>query len=310
MIAAWDGVAPRRGLCSECGLELDWDDLLNPRHAFPPWFAETPRFGTPQWFLVRLVKTAWKTRRPSRFWRSVRMEHGPSPAAMAACAVLGVLGGYVGVMAISISVSLIALVLRMQRGWGAGAARGLPSFFSLEAVGGAFLEPLAHGPTRWYFSRRTPLGPLDVHIAVLMLMLAVMPLTFALLPQTRRRFKVLPRHVARVGVYSFPVAAALLCVFTVAAAAWSLFASLMRRLAGVAVNEWPVLAWFERHSILLAAVPVLLWMLWWWRCGLRHYLQVPRAGSTAVLLACLSLVAALAALSLIPGVLFRLTYNW
>ena len=79
-----------RSRCPECGLEFDWEEVLNPNLRPHPYLYE--HHGGRRKFrrLIRTVVASWK---PWRFWRTMRMTHQRFPGRLAAYAViLAVLG--------------------------------------------------------------------------------------------------------------------------------------------------------------------------------------------------------------------------
>ena len=72
IIAAWADVCPLEGVCSECGLEVRWEEILSPKFAPPAWsFEHTPRPSASRFFRTHARATVV----PS-FWRGLRLEHG------------------------------------------------------------------------------------------------------------------------------------------------------------------------------------------------------------------------------------------
>jgi hypothetical protein len=70
VVATWTEACPLSGVCSECGLEVAWRDVLGEQR-LPGWsfeHAPWPAIGA-------LAKTLWLAWRPRRFWRILRMDH-------------------------------------------------------------------------------------------------------------------------------------------------------------------------------------------------------------------------------------------
>lgn len=70
VIDSWTRSCPLRGICSECGLEFAWRDLLDPRFKIKPWFFEHALRRHVRSFMY----TLWRAVRPWSFWRWVRLE--------------------------------------------------------------------------------------------------------------------------------------------------------------------------------------------------------------------------------------------
>jgi len=72
-VATWTESCPLAGVCTECGLELSWPEVLQPEKYEPRWCIEfEPRRR-------RVVRAAFKTFGrsfvPWRFWLEIRMSH-------------------------------------------------------------------------------------------------------------------------------------------------------------------------------------------------------------------------------------------
>ena len=67
---SWTDSCPIHGICSECGLDFAWRDLLNPALAFPPWSFEHWRRLSP----FKWCATNRRTWNPFRFFRIMRIE--------------------------------------------------------------------------------------------------------------------------------------------------------------------------------------------------------------------------------------------
>lgn len=73
VIESWKRECPISGVCSECGLEFEWSELLSPHHTVARWCVEYA-WG---W---RIVESSFKTLlmilfSPARFWRELKMVH-------------------------------------------------------------------------------------------------------------------------------------------------------------------------------------------------------------------------------------------
>jgi len=72
-MATGEQSCPIEGVCTECGLEIAWRELLNPTHIKPRWCVEYAK----SWWRVpgRAIRTLMATCWPWFFWRSLRMAH-------------------------------------------------------------------------------------------------------------------------------------------------------------------------------------------------------------------------------------------
>jgi hypothetical protein len=76
VIASWSDSCPISNSCTECGLDIQWSEILNPIFAEPnKWFieAKSPLRGLAR----RMLGTFLMALRPWRFWREVRMVNEP-----------------------------------------------------------------------------------------------------------------------------------------------------------------------------------------------------------------------------------------
>ncbi len=81
-IATWHEACPLRGTCTECGLAIQWAEVLLPEKFEPRWCVEfvkpLRRFG---WACVR---TSVRSGRPFRFWSTLKMSMPARPARLMA----------------------------------------------------------------------------------------------------------------------------------------------------------------------------------------------------------------------------------
>lgn len=183
-----------QGVCSECGLEFKWRDVLDPERAVPRWFVEKAHariYRTLPGTTLRACLTPW------RFWRSVKMHFPMRPVRMIAFLIFMVLGFHLAAGV----VPLLTAVNNVISGMSASRVSG--------EFAGLLLNPYTtsyDAPTIWVGSfpitfevwRTINAGPI-MGIALICLM----PLVPLLLRQTRRHFKVRAAHVWRITAYTF-----------------------------------------------------------------------------------------------------------
>jgi len=288
-VAAWERIEPAAcplgGVCSECGLGFEWCDILNPRLGANGLFFELAEHKRVRAY----VATAWRALKPGRFWSWVRMEHPVRPArlAMVVPAAALVAGASLG----------IVLVL----GWTFEMVRGL--------VLGRFWGPIGWSDLFWsgratgwtqYFTEWPQWWPRP-WLALSLLAVVLMPLTFLLLPETLRRGRVRRRHLLRVwayGLVSLPVALAMPVVLMLVVRA-AILVDLRRHGAGYWLKGLGV--WMGRQSWVLGVGCVAVWMVWWWWAATGRYLRLPRAGLVAGVMAVLAMLLAAAVIAAMPG---------
>jgi hypothetical protein len=94
VVASWREACPLTGICTECGLELEWADVLSARLSLPRWSVEGCR-GLHSWIKRLGPQLFMATVRPRLLLRRIRMEHAfrplPLVASFAGLVVLPVL---------------------------------------------------------------------------------------------------------------------------------------------------------------------------------------------------------------------------
>jgi len=71
LVTTWEDRCPLEGVCSECGLNLRWAEVLRPEKFEPRWCVEfaARRLSVPRAAWRTLVRSFW----PWRFWSRLRM---------------------------------------------------------------------------------------------------------------------------------------------------------------------------------------------------------------------------------------------
>jgi len=273
--ATWIDSCPVEGVCSECGLEHLWRDVLVPRFATPTWCIEYGQ-GTKGMF-KSFLQTSAMILRPSRFWGELRMSHPIHAKRLVVVLLIVPLVAYV--------------VLALNVGWMTSQSNPGMANRTFPRVATAFLHgtiapwsarnattgvsPKWHavkyrfsmlsnslrairtgiddwptGNRDWLFSYRSLQGILTV---------IACPLMFAALPISRRRAKVHWEHIFRVGMYGL--------VFTLIPITFDILSQF-----GIVVRR--------SHAILAAAImSALLFVVlsWWWGVATSRYLRMPHA---------------------------------
>lgn len=112
VVATWKDSCPLEGVCSECGLQYRWAEILRPEKFEPRWCVEfVPRS---RGFPAACVKTFLRSFWPWGFWRRIRMSHEIRPRRLAIYAALLFL--LPAVFTYVIGQSTVAICLRWQIG--------------------------------------------------------------------------------------------------------------------------------------------------------------------------------------------------
>jgi hypothetical protein len=263
--AANEGRLDGRGVCSECGLEFDWADVLDPWRTRVRGFVEHAERGV----FIAVWRTWALALGPSRFWSRVKVEMALRPSRMVLWLVLGPAllwaAGCLAAQLIELPMPWPGLPASMHRHW---------------------IEPddnLVYRGYRYmgYLSafHRLPAavtGPLAASLMI--------PVVLVLLPDTRRLAKIRAGHVLRGAAYGL---------------AWMLPVLLLRDLCRVLSAIWNVeqsaspmrLMWRRSPQMMHGAQPIVqlthtLWFLWmlvlvlwimaWWWFALRVGWKVER----------------------------------
>lgn len=280
-VAAWEGACPLRGVCSECGLELWWADVLNPSLAVPAWSFEHARGR----LLRRLVATSWRAGAPWLLWKRLRME---DPISLRRLLYLAL----VWLALAHLAIGLEHAMANYQAALSSGSATSGVQAATMAAP--SLLWP--YTGQVWYGAgwRVWPAQP-PVRITSVLLMLALLlliPLTLLLLPDSLRRAKVRRRHIVRGSAYA-------LAVVPVIAALWAV-TSLLGRLD---VRIWVWSSW--QYVSMFGGLIVLLGFAWqwlhWWMFA-RRYLRLPHGAAVAAMMIVLPAMFLLTVAAVLDGV--------
>lgn len=242
----WAESCPTRGVCSECGLEFEWSELLAPVTAPPEWFAERAGSRFPPGPMMSL-RTWWHALTPGRFWSAIGLRHRVDLNAMFGFTMISVLMLYAAAMA-------WVLFRGVQLGWFGGGRRP-PSGWQWLALTG--------WPWRMSTSVYFWLAPLAACIA---------PMVFLVLGATLSKSKAKLVHVLRAGVYGLLGVATIMLGFRLARVA--ILSVDRRRNIGVPTDPWEflVVCGFKTSWAMLAA---FVWLGWCWWHAITRYLRLP-----------------------------------
>jgi hypothetical protein len=284
-VAAWsDDACPTKGICSECGLDILWRDVLNPAYASSDLFFETAKRRLPRAFRI----TLWGAVRPWKLWSWLQMQFPfrPSRAALFTCFAFALLWLCGAAMLATVS-------------W------GIRHFF----------------PTWWwrptwidlFFNSFTPFGRgawITLHTPTwfigTLLWWTLAPISFALVPLTLRQAHVRPSHLMRVWAYSW---IGLPFALYITAAARACAGHAIEKWAGTLPGRLPTLCRWTSESPAIPVALAALWLIVSWRSAAKHYLRLPRPGlvAAALLLVAMLLIVAIAS---VGAYLFPSQFSW
>lgn len=184
-VQTWIEACPLEGVCSECGLTLDWRRVLNPIYGQPRWFAEN--INRPLWrtWLPTAARSLW----PPGFWRDVRMEYPIQGARLMAF--------------LAATVVFVHFVAYAKAG-------------AQHLMGGPLLVSPYGVIWNWNWYRFPPTVPSALFASV---WLMTAPLAYLLLTDTLRQSRVKVAHLWRGLVYGLTGLGAVLLATTVLSAA-------------------------------------------------------------------------------------------
>ncbi len=292
-VLAWQTTCPLEGVCSECGLGLEFRLIFNPRLTKQRQYFEDAENQRAR----ALLTTAFCCLRPRSFWRWVRMESEVNPGrVMVGAGVSGLLWFVVA--------GVIGWVVMFTLGVFQGTWRMEPEHLweLLVASVSPWNEWDSYGP-RLFGTRG--LGKAFVFTVVAALLAALMPAAFLLLPDTLKRAKVRRVHLVRIAGWSWVPLPLLSQVWMWAPQALFeadnlLFASRWPPYSEGLIS-WDLMSWLGevRGPTLLCVFAVWLVAFWGVACG--RYLKLPRPFVISLVMCVVAgLVAVLVALVL-PG---------
>jgi hypothetical protein len=289
-IAAWERseppACPLEGVCSECGLEFAWRDVLNPRFHDLARFFERARNR-----LVAAFFTTWlRALRPRRFWSWIRMEHPTRAGRMALVVAIGV------ALVAAIAAAFVAAITP----WLELMARFLPPryyqttgwsdiFWNSRLVGGDL-----------YFTKRGNGDPAPWVVIAVGAALC-MPLAFVLLPVTLRRARVRRGHIVRVWAYGLIWLPLVLAAPALVFALVPMGVMLDVRLHGAGYWCRGLGVWLYRFSSLPGLACAAAWIFLWWKAAAGRYMRLPRPALIAGAMLLLTILLVVGVLTVIPG---------
>jgi len=321
IVESWTDACPLTGVCSECGLEIEWKELLNPSRAVPRWCVE---YGRWWWLPITATKTLLVLfLRPRKFWRDLKMYHEPRWRRFSAC-LLMTLAVLYPALAVHVGMSLYCSCRQATMSGTPMTIRnslviGLKA--AMIPYSGSTYPVIARseGPTAWspsgpfiYAARFKPMDVFrhirfairinkfvnprridfwhsknaSVFLAQVLMITILSPISFLVLPQSLRKAKVRYRHLVRIGLYSLH---------------FSLIPCLLI-LHHQIMGYWTLLRSYELNSFLAFYLPVICLNIWW-SLAAKHYLKLPHAWGVGVSMVVLAYAGGLFIVSLIDFVM-------
>lgn len=190
-VASWEDKCPVKGVCSECGLEFDWPEVMNRGRLPPRWSIEHATIRGPTSLAIAALRAAGISLAPARLWRTLKMEH-PIIARrlwmllISTCLVLHLAMVAASYRQIAYYMPLSSYFDADVKGSPYGIREALPILLFPYKAPGAFSDEIFHPGLMW-----------------IMLMSASVSAAPLLLWQTRKRASVRYGHLGRHAVYGF-----------------------------------------------------------------------------------------------------------
>ena len=126
LIETWKHECPISGVCTECGLEFEWGELLNPRRSVPKWCVEYARGWRifPSSYLTLYMLLLY----PSRFWRELKVTHQPR-VLLIPCVLLALAPLFYLLVVLMVGVNMYLQVRSFNLRYGSTATSPLVSGF-------------------------------------------------------------------------------------------------------------------------------------------------------------------------------------
>jgi len=301
IVATWDDSCAVGGRCAECGLEFEWGELLNPARCPPRWCVEYAQSLAR--VVITFIQTLAMSFAPARFWHDLRMTHAPRWRRIIAVPITLAILLYLIFSSQQAWLAWEDYQVVEVHAAQYNAAYGQQANFKpivmppvWRVVCNAFLMPLSQNveqptniPARpWTWRGGEGLAPpgalrarqwgwryMSWHGVRVALQAIAFPLLgslltatcFVLLPISRKRARVRPRHLLRISVYS-----SWFCLIPVG---YLLFAEIPRSIH------------LDRHNTIFGTmcfIALPIWMAVWWGFAIRNHLKMSHAWPVAIAL--------------------------
>lgn len=219
LIATWESACPLAGVCSECGYEFHWREVLNPEQRRLDGFVEHCPWKLVPLVAFRTLAWAWL---PWVLWRRVKLHHEVVPKRLLAWLAVVLIGWHV----VNAGLAVVSqYVLEYQvRSYVQSQSKLYAIPFEInkaELLVNALVWPvLRYDP--WV--AQGSLGGTGLSLAanewpppwhILTLATLAFPIAFILLRGSRKLNRIRSVHVLRAAVYSFAWVGTLLLLWTV-----------------------------------------------------------------------------------------------
>ena len=259
--AAWPpGQCGMETVCSECGLNVLWRDVLNESYRTVLGFFELARVHRVRAFF----KTVGHVLRPWSLWRWIRMQF-PIVWWKAGFAAFGT--------AIVLHAAVVAFVFAAFCSLGYRWARSLP-------VTSVLVWPYATAWIDWEWGggRAQVYDVLPPGIMIGLVTTLAVPASFSLLPVTLRNARVRACQLFRIAIYTSGLLPLIIGSLALVGSAFGL----CYKWLGVNLVPGDIFEVGSIECVPILVAAVILFIAW--RSAARHYLRLPHASAVATLL--------------------------
>lgn len=291
-IAAWERIeppsCPLSSLCTECGLEFLWRDLLNPTYARLPQLFEHARQRRITAFLVTWRRAA----SPRGFWDWVGLQHD---------VVMTRIGLFIAIAMPLIAAASVAVMVGLHAiVWSSLLPSIAWQYVNRSHILGP-IYPLGDGYlllSGWSLTLRQVCLPLEL-LGVLIFLFA--PLTLLLLPQTLRRARIRPVHIFRAFAYSLLGVPMRLVLARIVALCLHGAAGLFDALGSHSL--WPEAmaesVYLCRDWIVLGVL--IAWTTTWWWSACEGYFKLPSSKRIVAVMMVVAILLSIAVMTFAVG---------
>ncbi|MFM9958052.1 MAG: hypothetical protein ACKVZJ_08235 [Phycisphaerales bacterium] len=291
----WRDSCPLVGVCSECGLAIDWDRVLR-AGAAPHWSCEhVARLSA--W---RVLKTGLRTLWPWTFWGALRLDDQLVPRRLAVMLLKCILAAYLIGVVVHVTTAVGTFAMWASRGgwWVSPAAvrNWLPSLWA--TLEWPWVYGLGWGSSNTLFTNWSFLCIVCFGVAL--------PSTLNLLPTTTRTAKIRQGHLYRASAFMLLGHISLMLIALLISSGSSVLATFAQLRGWL----WTLnTLWAAQTPVFRLAVH-LLWSLAFWWAFVVVYLRLKHSKSAAILLALLGLLVTFMAWIVPTGLGIIQVWSW
>ena len=289
--ARWESQCPLTGICTECGLDIAWRDILSQRLRMPRWWLEASMRFRP----TTLVRTWARVLRPWRFWRNVRMEFPIRPRRLVVFTLMALVLAH---CAAAVAAVWSAMYL------GQLSFTGTIAIFHADEYADVLRLAIAPGLDRPWYEDGFP-GAWGWLMFAWMLLISS---AFGLLGDSFRLANVRKVHLVRGAAYSLTILPLIL--------AFEMLCDAIRRTGWSTGWIWSLPDFIQQvvtHRGPIGLLVIAIWSAIYWHTFIRRYLHMPHAIVIVPLMLITALLAALAIVAYFPGADFQydvIDYLW